>query len=60
MASSGGLEEKAGLTAADLRDIDIAPDGQHIVFSIGAVNEPAVWALENFQLSTITPPSLYE
>ena len=50
LPSSGGSEERAGLRESDLRDIDIAPDGRHIVFSIGAVNEPAVWALENFQL----------
>ena len=46
--AAGGPEESAGLKAADLRDINISPDGTRIAFSIGAVRRPEVWAIENF------------
>jgi Tol biopolymer transport system component len=46
--AAGGAEEPMGLQGADLRDLDIAPDGRRIAFSIGAVGRPEIWALENF------------
>jgi Tol biopolymer transport system component len=44
----GGVEETTGLKVPDLRDLDISPDGTRIAFSIGAVAQPEIWALENF------------
>jgi len=44
---AGGREEIAGLKLANLRDIDISPDGTHIAFSVGAVALAEVWAIEN-------------
>jgi Tol biopolymer transport system component len=46
--AAGGTAESAGLKAEELRDLDIAPDGTHIAFSIGVVNRPEVWVMENF------------
>jgi Tol biopolymer transport system component len=46
--AAGGQEESAGLKGADIRDINIAPDGKRIVFSIGGVNTLELWTLENF------------
>jgi Tol biopolymer transport system component len=46
--AAGGQEESAGLKASDIRDINIAPDGKRIVFSIGGVDTLELWALENF------------
>jgi hypothetical protein len=37
-----------GLKVEDLRDLDIAPDGTRIAFSIGAVNRPEIWAIQKF------------
>jgi Tol biopolymer transport system component len=45
---SGGPEESVGLKEMDIRDLDIAPDGQRIAFSIGAAQQPEMWAMENF------------
>lgn len=45
---AGGSAESAGLKSEDLRDLDIAPDGTRIAFSIGAVNQPEIWSVQNF------------
>jgi hypothetical protein len=37
-----------GLKLDDIRDLDIAPDGTRIAFSIGAVNRPEIWAIKGF------------
>jgi Tol biopolymer transport system component len=44
----GGTPENAGLKVEDIRDLDIAPDGTRIAFSIGAVNRPEIWAIQKF------------
>jgi dipeptidyl aminopeptidase/acylaminoacyl peptidase len=46
--ASGGAEESMGLKAMDIRDLDIAPDGRRIAFSIGAAQQTEIWAMENF------------
>jgi Tol biopolymer transport system component len=46
--ATGGAAESMGLRVEDLRDLDIAPDGTRIAFSIGAVNRPEIWALQKF------------
>jgi Tol biopolymer transport system component len=46
--AAGGQMQSTGLKAADLRDIDIAPDGTRVAFSIGNMNKAELWALENF------------
>lgn len=46
--AAGGTPESAGLKVEDIRDLDIAPDGTRIAFSIGAVNRPEIWALRGF------------
>jgi len=45
---TGGSVESAGLKSEDVRDLDIAPDGTRIAFSIGAVNQPEIWSVQNF------------
>ncbi len=50
--AAGGREESTGLKGADLRDIDISPDGTRVAFSIGAIDQPEVWAIENFLPAT--------
>ena len=37
-----------GLQAADIRDLDISPDGRRIAFSLGAVGRQEIWAMDNF------------
>lgn len=46
--AAGGTPESMGLKVEDLRDLDIAPDGKHIAFSIGDVNRPEIWAIQKF------------
>ena len=46
--AAGGTAESMGLKVEDLRDLDIAPDGTRIAFSIGAVNRPEIWAIRKF------------
>ena len=46
--AAGGTPESVGLKVEDLRDLDIAPDGTRIAFSIGAVNRPEIWAIRGF------------
>jgi hypothetical protein len=46
--AAGGQVESMGLKRADLRDIDIAPDGTRVAFSIGSFDKPQLWAIENF------------
>jgi hypothetical protein len=46
--AAGGTVENTGLKVAELRNLDIAPDGTRIAFSIGAVNQPEIWAMDNF------------
>lgn len=46
--AAGGPSESTGLKVDDLRDLDIAPDGTRIAFSVGATNRPEIWALRNF------------
>jgi Tol biopolymer transport system component len=46
--ATGGTPEGMGLKVEDLRDLDIAPDGTRIAFSIGAVNRPEIWAIQKF------------
>jgi Tol biopolymer transport system component len=46
--AAGGTAESMGLKVEDLRDLDIAPDGTRIAFSIGAVNRPEIWAIKGF------------
>ena len=46
--ASGGAEEVMGLQAADIRDLDISPDGRRIAFSLGAVGRQEIWAMDNF------------
>jgi len=46
--AAGGAEERMGLAGADVRDLDIAPDGRRIAFSLGAVGRQEIWAMENF------------
>ena len=46
--ASGGAEESMGLKAMDIRDLDIAPDGRHVAFSIGASQQSEIWSMENF------------
>lgn len=46
--AQGGAEESTGLKVPDIRDLDISPDGTRIAFSIGAVAQPEIWAMENF------------
>ena len=46
--AAGGTVESTGLKVGELRDLDIAPDGTRIAFSIGAVNQPEIWAMDNF------------
>ena len=48
VAAAGGQIESTGLKTMDLRDIDIAPDGRRVAFSIGAIDKPELWTLENF------------
>jgi Tol biopolymer transport system component len=45
---AGGPAESMGLKVEDLRDLDIAPDGTRIAFSIGAVSRPEIWAIKGF------------
>jgi len=45
---AGGNAESMGLKVEDLRDLNIAPDGTRIAFSIGAVNRPEIWAIKGF------------
>ena len=52
IAATGGEAESAGLKAADIRDLNIAPDGTRIAFSIGNVQSPEIWAIENFLPTT--------
>ena len=52
IAATGGQEESVGLKAADIRDLNIAPDGSRIAFSIGNVWKPEIWAIENFLPAT--------
>ena len=46
--ASGGAEERVGLAGADIRDLDISPDGRRIAFSLGAVGRQEIWAMDNF------------
>jgi Tol biopolymer transport system component len=46
--AAGGGAESMGLKLDDIRDLDIAPDGTRIAFSIGAVNRPEIWAIKGF------------
>jgi Tol biopolymer transport system component len=46
--AAGGTAESVGLKVDDLRELDIAPDGTRIAFSIGAVNRPEIWAIKGF------------
>ena len=46
--AGGGSEESMGLRGADLRDLDISPDGRRIAFSIGALGRSEIWAMNNF------------
>ena len=47
--AAGGTPETVGLKAQDLRDLNIAPDGKHIAFSLGSgLDVPEVWAIRNF------------
>ncbi len=46
--AAGGTPESVGLKVEDLRDLDIAPDGTRIAFSIGAVSRPEIWAIQKF------------
>ncbi len=46
--ATGGAPEFAGLKGENIRDLDVAPDGKHIAFSVGAVNWPEVWELKGF------------
>ena len=55
IAATGGPEEYAGLKAADIRDLNISPDGTRIAFSIGSLRKQEVWAIENF-LPGVTEP----
>lgn len=48
IAATGGQAESVGLKAADIRDLNIAPDGTRIAFSIGNIRKPEIWAIENF------------
>jgi len=45
---AGGPAESMGLKVEDLRDLDIAPDGTRIAFSIGAISRPEIWAIKGF------------
>jgi Tol biopolymer transport system component len=45
---AGGTAESMDLKVEDLRDLDIAPDGTRIAFSIGAVSRPEIWAIKGF------------
>lgn len=42
----GGREEAVGLKG-EVRDMDISPDGARIAFSLGDLQQPEVWAVEN-------------
>lgn len=44
---AGGAEEAVGIKGRDLRDINLSPDGTRIAFSIGSLNRPEIWAVEN-------------
>lgn len=46
--AAGGTAESVGLKVEDIRDLDIAPDGTRIAFSIGAVNRPEIWSIKGF------------
>jgi len=46
--AAGGTVESMGLKVEDLRDLDIAPDGTRIAFSIGAVSRQEIWAIKGF------------
>jgi Tol biopolymer transport system component len=46
--AAGGAEERVGLEGADIRDLDISLDGTRIVFSLGATEQPEIWAVDNF------------
>ena len=48
VSAAGGTAESMGLKLDDIRDLDIAPDGTRIAFSIGAVNRPEIWAIKGF------------
>jgi Tol biopolymer transport system component len=45
--AAGGTAESAGLKVADMRAIDIAPDGTRIAFVVGAIT-PEIWKVEGF------------
>jgi Tol biopolymer transport system component len=46
--ASGGSVESTGLRGPILGDLDISPDGRHIVVRWGSTNTRELWALENF------------
>jgi Tol biopolymer transport system component len=46
--AAGGAAEPVGLEGEDLRELDMAPDGKRLVFSVGAVNRPEIWELKGF------------
>ena len=50
--ANGGTEESYSLKFENLRDIDISPDGKCIAFSLGAVGQPEIWAIENFMATS--------
>jgi Tol biopolymer transport system component len=45
--ATGGEEESVGLEGRDLRDLNVSSDGSRIAFSVGALNRPEIWAIEN-------------
>jgi len=54
--AGGGTEESASLKFDNLRDIDISPDGKRIAFSVGAIVQPEIWAMENFMAADSVRP----
>jgi Tol biopolymer transport system component len=43
----GGEPRKFGLTAANLRELRVHPDGRHVAFTSGG-DRSEVWVMENF------------
>jgi hypothetical protein len=35
-----------GLTREDIRDLDVAPDGTRLVFSVRTADRPEIWELK--------------
>jgi hypothetical protein len=46
--ATGGAPEGVGLSGEDICELDMAPDGKRIAFSVCVTNRPEIWELKGF------------